>query len=83
MSFWFLAINKPLISFLVLIAITVLATVGRCDDSTPNRPTFIIFLVDDIGYGDIECIGSTRAKDFEVRVLDFALAFETSARLIR
>jgi len=47
------------LGFVVMLMCTSPALAERKDD---RRPNFVVFLMDDIGYGDLGCFGGTRAK---------------------
>jgi len=48
----------PLAPLLAVLCVSPVSA-DRKDDPRPN---FVVFLMDDVGYGDIGCFGGTRAK---------------------
>lgn len=51
-----------LLSVSVLLLVSIIVDAHEAEESITRRPNLIIFLVDDVGYGDIGCFGGRRAK---------------------
>ena len=47
-----------LLSFLLLLPLFATHTLGQADDAGSSRPNILVFIMDDVGMGDLGCFGN-------------------------